>query len=115
MRHVLIVFGLLSLLVISDVHALAKETTLHHRCNAKSPVPDDHVVSTMCVQGKIYQIVFDHSSLRIRLVADRRTVILHRIPKGYDPSLVGADRLIGFLPESLQPYTRKNIGVRPCD
>jgi len=36
---------------------------------------------------------------------------LARIPPSYDPSLVGADALIGFLPKSLQAYEKDNVLV----
>lgn len=38
-----------------------------------------------------------------------RTHVLHRFAKGFDPSLVGAETLIGFLPNQLQPYKANKI------
>jgi hypothetical protein len=35
--------------------------------------------------------------------------VLHRIPRGFQPSLVGADALIGFLPPALQVDIDRNI------
>jgi len=109
MLHTLLLFSLLSLLTSSEAHASSKGTKTHNQCNAKSLVPDNRVVSNLCVRGEIYRLFFDRNAGKIILVAKQHKLTLQEILKGYDPSLVGADRFIGFLPDSLQPYLGKNM------
>lgn len=90
MRHIVIMFSLLSLLASSEAHASFKGMKTHSRCNAKSLVPDDRVVSTLCVRGEIYRLFFDRHEGKITLMARQRKVTLQKISKGHDLSLVGA-------------------------
>nr|WP_314543663.1 hypothetical protein [uncultured Massilia sp.] len=45
------------------------------------------------------------------LFVDKSRTVLEKIPKRFDPELVGADEVIGLLPFSLQPYRNKSILV----
>jgi hypothetical protein len=74
-----------------------------------APSSLDRVQSIMCHGGHTYRLRYVQRSRRIVLTVDSRQLVLHRIPGGYDPSLVGSDKLIGFLPNSLQPYGTSNI------
>jgi hypothetical protein len=69
---------------------------------SNSRVP--HVTSTAYRSGKYYSIRYDRVTRRVELASDGQAVVLHQIAKGYDPSIVGSDVFIGFLPDSLQPY-----------
>jgi hypothetical protein len=54
--------------------------------------------------GKSYQIRYNRARTRIELHFGQKEVTLNRIPKNYDPSMVGSDKVIGFLPDAIQPY-----------
>jgi hypothetical protein len=63
-----------------------------------------HVTPTAYRSGKYYSVRYDRVTRRVELAFDGQKIVLHRIAKGYDPSIVGSDVFIGFLPDSLQPY-----------
>lgn len=72
---------------------------------------ENHVVSTVYSNGRTFNIHYDRRSLKIVLSVDQTKNILEKIPKRFDPELVGADEMIGFLPTSLQPYVNKDVLV----
>ncbi|XYJ11492.1 hypothetical protein ACSUZJ_05760 [Telluria sp. B2] len=84
--------------------------------NADSPAPQGlqrdesmqmslkKVVPEIHYQGRVYRIRYVERRTRIELDVKGKKTILHQIPKRFDPSLVGAEGFIGFLPEELQPY-----------
>lgn len=67
-------------------------------------MPLKKLVPEIRYQGKVYRIRYVERRTRIDLDVEGEKIILHQIPKRFDPSLVGAERFIGFLPEELQPY-----------
>lgn len=64
-------------------------------------------IQTACVLGARYKMKY--LSGKISLSSLGHTWILEKIPKRFDPELVGTDTLIGFLPPSLQIYEKRNI------
>lgn len=79
---------------------------------AKSANSATSVITTapaVCVAGQKYAITIDDQGRKIHLRSERRTHLLHRIPKGFEPSLVGADKFVGFLPDHLQLYREKKV------
>lgn len=67
------------------------------------------VSEIVCLKDNKYQLKYDYKSRKIVLVFDRRKMSLQQFSKGRDPALVGADKLIGFLPNKLQIYKKSNI------
>lgn len=86
----------------------AKPDILHNENSSFSKI---RIVSTLSVRGKIYRMFYERNSAQVILEVARHKVILQRVPKGYNPALVGAEGLIGFLPGSIQPYIQRNILV----
>jgi hypothetical protein len=64
-----------------------------------------------CIEGRTYQIKLVQGGSQIVVVSRKKATILSKIPKGFDPTLVDADDLIGFLPDEFQPYKGKNTLV----
>lgn len=62
-----------------------------------------------CLEGKVYRIYYRQKTTSIVVAEGKRNVILQRMPKGFDPALVGADVFIGFLPDRLQAYKKMGI------
>jgi hypothetical protein len=56
----------------------------------------------------MYQLKYDRKSRKVMLFFDRKGVSLQQFSKGRDPALVGADKVIGFLPDKLQVYKESN-------
>jgi hypothetical protein len=48
-------------------------------------------------------------STKIVLAVDKKEWVLQKISKGRYPDLVGADSVIGFLPDEFQLYKKSNI------
>lgn len=63
----------------------------------------------VCLHDNMYQLKYDHKSRKLILVFDRRGIALQQFSKGRDPALVGADKVIGFLPDKLQVYKKSNV------
>jgi hypothetical protein len=56
-----------------------------------------------------YKLTYDHKSRKLMLFFDRKGISLQQFSKGRDPALVGADKVMGFLPDKLQVYKRSNV------
>ncbi len=65
--------------------------------------------AAICVGGKPYSIVHHAAGRKTSLKWRAGSAVLHRIPRGFEPSLVGADKSIGFLPDHLQPHKDQKI------
>jgi hypothetical protein len=78
-------------------------------CVAEESESNEHVSSSACYKEQAYRLQYDRKAQKIVLWSEKKRTVLHRIPGGYDPTLVGADEIIGFLPEALQPYVKENI------
>jgi hypothetical protein len=61
------------------------------------------------VGGTHYSIVHHPAGRKTALKWRAGSAVLHRIPRGFEPSLVGADKSIGFLPDHLQPHKDQKI------
>jgi hypothetical protein len=57
----------------------------------------------------VYELKYDQKLRRIILFFDDKGLPLQQFSKGRDPALVGADKVIGFLPEKFQVYKKSNI------
>jgi hypothetical protein len=100
------IVALLLMTVANEFVSLGRFNDQSSDSNASStPLPKaTQVTQTAYRSGEIYRIRYDPSRGRIELTFNSRNVVLHRIAKGYDPSIVGSDVFIGFLPDALQPY-----------
>ena len=65
--------------------------------------------ASICVGGGAYSIVHHAAGRKTSLKWRAGSTVLHRIPRGFEPSLVGADKSIGFLPDHLQPHKDQKI------
>lgn len=65
--------------------------------------------SMACVDGKAYFLTYSYKSGHISLRSPDRVNVLAKVPKRFDPTLVGSERLIAFLPNELQPYLKKKV------
>ncbi len=72
---------------------------------ALSVLPDPF----LCVGGRKYSIIHAENGRTTSLKWPGHTRVLHRVPKGFEPSLVGAEKLIGFLPDYLQTHKARKI------
>ena len=85
--------------------ANATEPARHaHSCqnNAKQ-------TSTICVGENSFTLAYDANANTISVRSRQGKTVLHRIPKGYNPTLVGAQQSIAFLPPQLQPYAAREV------
>ena len=64
-------------------------------------------IQNACLHGDRYKLEYRRRKIALSSLA--HTWILEKIPKDYDPALVGADEMIGFLPPSFQIYAARNI------
>ena len=87
-------------------HGAHLDALQNKECTTSSEDSSGKVVPTICYQGQFYEIKYIQKSTKIVLVGDRINSTLHQISRKFDPSLVGGDVSIGFLPEYLQIYRR---------
>lgn len=66
------------------------------------------VQKILCVDGRVFESYYSAKAARIE-VKSTSGKIFFRIPSGYEPTLVGSDSLIGFLPDKLQVYKKNNV------
>ena len=59
--------------------------------------------------GRHYRIRYQPRNRKIVLQQGSRQILIEAFSKNYDPSLVGSDTVIKFLPEALQVYRRENL------
>ena len=99
------------LMMSADVHAWTASPSNLERtgCGIKSSDEIRKLPPQTCVGGRVYELKYVHGRGQIILRSARRESVLKKIPRGFDPSLVGGESLIGFLPDALQPYRTKNI------
>jgi len=76
-----------------------------------SPSKPTRVTATAFDSAKKYRVRYNRAMTRIELIFDHQRGILNQLPKSYDPTIVGSDALIGFLPEKCQPYKSRGILV----
>lgn len=75
-----------------------------------SPNISVHQLPTrLLYEGRTYEITYITQRRQIVLKVNGRPTVLHQIPKEYDPSIVGSEAVIGFLPDRLQPYKKSKI------
>ncbi|HEU0230409.1 MAG TPA: hypothetical protein VFR20_07545 [Burkholderiaceae bacterium] len=73
--------------------------------SAPKQLPNGDVVSSITTEaGKTYTLTYRQAAQDIQVQHAASTAVVSRIPRGHDPSLVGAATRIRFLPNSLQPY-----------
>lgn len=69
------------------------------------PLPNGNVVSSITTgSGQTYTLVYRQAEQDIQVRGRSGVATVFRVPRGHDPSLVGAATRIRFLPPSLQPY-----------
>jgi hypothetical protein len=105
------VYFLLCLLALNPLGAATVNggANRHATCTKEVRESVEQISSYACYADQSYRLQYDSKSGRVVLFFDKTHVDLHRIPRRYDPSLVGADNIIGFLPAELQPYLSKDI------
>lgn len=100
---------ILSTLIFCDVSARTLGKKPDSSCNTVAHQDVEHVTQEICSDGRTLRLGYDRGRSRINLSRDGQESVLQAIPSGYDPALVGADSLIGFLPEALQVYRKKRL------
>jgi hypothetical protein len=108
MKNIIYQMIYVTLLMSSTGRAATPEDINQNQCKAEA-ISSDRLRPVACQSGRTYELQYVKKSGRIVLTADGKQHVLHRIPKGYDPSLVGADSAIGFLPDALQLYKAEQI------
>ncbi|MGZ8293762.1 MAG: hypothetical protein ACXWVG_12015 [Telluria sp.] len=63
----------------------------------------------ICHNAVLYKLQFLRQRGQIVVTGSGTRSILHEIPHGYDPTLVGSEKFIKFLPKTLQVYKAHNI------
>jgi hypothetical protein len=91
-------------------HAFMKDSSLlNPDCEIINSMPAGQVVSVAIFYGNMYRIEYDRKSSNITLTSKNNKTALQHVPKERDPSMVGAEDLIGFLNDSFQIYKERNI------
>ncbi len=93
-------------------HAAGKAKTAVNCTVASTPERAATIVkpvSSICAANREYTITLNNQGNRISLTSNGRTEVIQRIPKGFEPTLVAGDKLLGFLPDHLQHYKAKKI------
>jgi hypothetical protein len=109
MKSAIRIFFCAALLNSSNAFCVNVVDVIHKACNSEPTVSGDRLSSVACLDGRTYRLRYVQTSTRIVLTNNKKQTVLHQIPRRFDPSLVGSDTLIGFLPDSLQAY--KAFGV----
>jgi hypothetical protein len=109
MKIVLIFLCLCCLAVEANAVGNSTVKLLHQDCEDSVPSLPASLSSLACLQNKVYRLKYDRKLKKIILFFGKKSSVLQQIPKGLDPALVGADKLIGFLPDSLQIYRKNRI------
>jgi hypothetical protein len=84
-------------------------TPLRSACQNSDKSSVKTLAEVICLERKAYQLNYDQKLRIVVLSFGHKRMSLERYSKGRDPALVGADKIIGFLPEKLQVYKRKNL------
>lgn len=108
-KMILFAIHLAALLLCAPILNANSDTLRDRGCANARSYSTKSVVPSLCYHGKIYKIDYVKSSGKVILFSGQAKSTLHRIPKGFDPTLVGADVFIGFLPEQLQAYQKSGI------
>lgn len=109
MYLILGIFGVFMLTSSSSLIEQSAPLRADGRCQENLSVSKMRLASTLNALGKTYRIFYSRNSREITLRFGRSKAVLQKIPKNYDPSLVGAEAFIGFLPDSLQAYKEEKI------
>jgi hypothetical protein len=108
MRIIFTLFG--SLILWPVVIASAEASQYVKECRTAPQTDDEAVRKTLCLDGKIHEVYYNRKAERIE-VKSVDGKISFRVPSAYDPTLVGSDNLIGFLPDKLQIYKKNKVLV----
>lgn len=105
-RTIRVLLGVVMACVMFDASA----ETFHgnQACRAESKNDSDTLQEALCVNGQPYRIRYNRKAGSAAITSGDRKFIF-RIPPGYDPALVGSERLIAFLPERLQVFKTNNV------
>jgi hypothetical protein len=109
MKTVRILFCLAVLFSQAKAGENFHKVSLESECKDSSSSPIKALPLVACSQGTPYRIKYDEKTRKIKLIYNHKNMALEQFSKGRDPALVGADSIIGFLPDQLQVY--KNTGV----
>jgi hypothetical protein len=74
-------------------------------------IPGTYVSDRVVVQGRVYLLKYIQELKIINLSVSGRNFGLQRMPQKRDVKLIGADAIIGFLPDELQLYKEAGILV----
>ncbi|MFC5479895.1 hypothetical protein [Massilia suwonensis] len=100
----------LLLLIVITTNALAADAAVAGLgCKDQRAGDKVSVFDEGCLNGLNYRIYYNKKTTSIVVKNKNKEVTLQKIPKRYDPVIVGADTFIGFLPDKLQVY--KDIGI----
>ncbi|MCC2956216.1 hypothetical protein LK542_11380 [Massilia sp. IC2-477] len=61
--------------------------------------------------GTAYSVRYEPRTRTIALLNGRKRIVLSSVVRNFDPTIVGAERVIGLLPEHLQLYRNANVLV----
>lgn len=102
---------LILILIQSQAWATGSDIKKIVECSLTSPKSSRMLPLQTCIEGRIYQLKLAKANSQIVSVFGKKVTVLSKIPKGFDPALVDADDLIGFLPDEFQAYKEKNTLV----
>lgn len=106
-----VLFNFIFLLILSAINHAAGMSTLNQasECRDQNSGSSIRVFSNACLDGKAYQIHYDRKITSVVLEYGKKKIVLQKVPKRFDPTLVGSDVFIGFLPDNLQLYKDSSI------
>ena len=107
-KAILMCFAVFFLSMTEEV--LAGEVSSTSWAHEASQINKTILQSTLYEKGKPYRIAYHRGATRIEIKSVGGKMV-SVIPAGYDPAVVGSNRLIGFLPEKLQVFKKKQVLV----
>jgi hypothetical protein len=103
-----VVLGLVLCCVFNIQIAGANQSVGKNECKGMRE-DANKVVPVICFNNKLYEIRYRPNEGEVVLKHSGIRQVLIRIPKKFDPVIVGAEAVIGFLPGKLQVYGESNI------
>lgn len=100
------------LLAACAVPSLAEQKSICTTQDPATPRPAGKSdASILCVDGQpAYRLEYDPVKMTVAIGKSRKSLhVVKTIPKDYDPSFVGGEEDIRFLPNRLQPYIKDNV------
>ena len=69
----------------------------------------DSVESSFCLDKKAVSLKYSFKNRNVSFSIKNKNFLLAKIPAGFNPEMVGAEKHFLILPENLQPYISRNI------